>query len=87
MTEVGNSLCVIWWKDSQAQAPCLQTEPGFWLRAFLLSLDPGLGVGKGSVLAAVLLLATEGRVSSAPYSYILFSENTPLGLLGFQLNP
>lgn len=80
MTEVGNSLCVIWWKDSQAQAPCLQPEPEFWLLASLLSLNPGLVVGKGSMLAAVLLLAIEGRISSVLYSHILFTEHTPRGL-------
>lgn len=80
MTEVGNSLCVIWWKDSQSQAPCLQPEPEFWLLASLLSLSPGLVVGKGSMLAAALLLTIEGRISSALYSHMIFTEHTPLGL-------
>lgn len=87
MTEVGNSLCIIWWKDSQAQAPCLQPKPQSWPLASFLSLDPGLAMGKGSTLAAVLLLAIEGKVSSGLYSHILCTGHTPLGLRDFCSTP
>lgn len=62
-------------------------------RLLVCSLSLNLGClppsspGPGSTLAAVLLLAIEGEVSSGLYSHILCTVHAPLGLGDFCSTP